>query len=192
MNLSTRIILGVLGAVFSVTGLFIVGSALALIPSVAFDWNGMTFGLDLLVLPLLHRLVWLAVGALMLLLGALGILFGLVHRKKASWIVLKSSDPAIYGDVSLAISKRGLRSLICKAMADAPGVRDSEAELHLSKRGWIIDGVVSVWSEAALPVLGPDVDRRVRTALEKHTGISVARLDIRAQLEPVSALRRVA
>ena len=149
--------------------------------------------LDLQALPLKFGLLWMLAGAGAVLLGGALAALGLARvRGEGQQIVLRGRDgSALYGGGRVTVSLKSLLALITNVAERTNGVREARPRLRLRRSGWHLDCIVSISPAVPIPDVARSLAPRLQEALEHHTGLPVAHVNINGQLGLVGAERRV-
>ena len=135
-------------------------------------------------------LLWGAVGLLLVLGGFASLLAASRRRtqREAYFVIGKRHSP-LYGESVVMLSRWAARALAAHAAESVPGVLECDPHVSLGRHGWAVDARVSVKMSEPLPELMPELNKAVRGALERTTGLPVEGVRFRSTFAPLSAGR---
>ncbi|GIV60490.1 hypothetical protein GQ464_007915 [Rhodocaloribacter litoris] len=193
LELLRRLLVALLGGLWLAAGVLVFLHAMEMTGPVVWVRGGFTLVLNLAEQPFGTVLTWAALAVWAILAGLLLLALALMRvADEGRRIVLRGTAPnGFYGGGQLTVAQRSLEALAAYTAERVDGVREARPRLRLRRKGWHIACRVTLAPDAALP----DVSTRLKTALhdaiEHHTGLPVARVDIDAQLHAIDAHRRV-
>ncbi len=158
--------------------------------------GGLALGLDLTEFPLRERWVWAAAAVGVALLGGALLALALAptaeQRERSRRVRLSGhSRNGLYGSGEVTVSMRSLYALVVHEAERDPAVREADPSLRLQRDGWHLACRLVVTPEAVLPEVAARLKPRLKDALERHTGLPVARTDLDVQLFALDARQRV-
>lgn len=162
---------------------------LGVVPSLELHSNGVAFGLDLYSLAHESRMRWLAALSMTTGVSLLLVVAAVTRTRSRSpqAFTLKDSEvPGAYSHARVTLSRRGVLALVAHIAQSVPGVYDAVSTVSLGKDGWEIDCKISVWGDARLPELIPQLRERIKGQLLHHTGIHVENLSLHTQYEALT------
>lgn len=173
-----RSITGTVGLLNALVGVVIMLAAAGLLRPIDARWSGLSFGFDPAGLPFLSVLGWVLLGTVVFVSGVFFVLLAFRRAKKGP---APASTAAAPGQVS--ISTQSLESLVQLVGERLAGVRTLVPHLVMKKDEWHAEADVLLQ-----PGVGKDLQSAIRdqlrTAIERHTGRSVAKLDLRFSEAP--------
>ncbi len=170
-----RLLFGILLVVLGVTTALI---AIQFIPPLAWQTVGVGVSIDLTQTSVLVRGGWLGCGIILIAMGILLLVLG-AHNQPQMFVLRPASD----GNASttgISVSRRAVMALLSAAAHRTPGVRTVELDVSLERRGWRINGDLSLFQDSHLRDTCDLVANQLREALERHTGLDVLNVNIRA------------
>lgn len=136
---------------------------------------------------------WIIGSVVGALLG-LGLLALALARRRGvgRQVVLRGHDQErAYGGGRLTVSMRSVRALVALEAERVEGVREAHPRLRLKRKGWQVDCDLALAPSASLPEVARTLKPRLQEALEHHTGLPVARVNIESRLGLKDAHRRI-
>ena len=193
-----RLAAGLAGIAILIGGIVLLAHALDVLGPFRAMWGGggMRFSLDLAAYPMRVRWVWAAAGLGIALLGALLIALALVRtteqRERSRRIRLSGhARNGLYGSGEVTVSMRSLYALVVHTAERDPAVREADPTLRLRRGGWHLACRLVVTPDAEIPEVASRLKPQLAEALERHTGLPVAAIDLDLQLFALDARTRV-
>lgn len=162
MKLWVRILLSLIGALFILSGLFLL--------AVVFDLGGMGTTLDFIIGDfryLLAALIVVVVGALIFMAG----LWTGGERKKESINQFTSLG-------ELRISFKAIESMVMRISRQIKGIRDTTTRIAATEQGLVIYLKVKVLPDINIPGLVEEMQEKVREYIQDICGTTVAEVKV--------------
>ena len=183
-DVTRRLLVSLFGLLMAAGGLAVCMHALGLLAPLVLILPGFTLVLNLTLLPLARILLWagaaLAAIPAGLLLLALGLSRSSGRRRRI--VLQRAGLNGHYGGGEVTIALPSLTALAAYVAERVEGVREARPVVRLKRKGWHVVCPVTVAPDAALPDVAARLKTALHDALERHTGLPVARVDIEAQL----------
>ena len=188
-----RLLVAITALAFLAGGVMIVLHALEVVGPVKGRGAGFTFNFDLGEETFRTTLGWIGGSLLAMLAGLLLLLLAVARAAESGkQIVLNSQvDKGLYGGGQVTVSVQSLRALVAYTAEKVEGIRETVPRIRLRRDGWHIDCRVVLQPDLPLPDVTARIKKALLEAVEYHTGLPVARVNIAAQLKAIDADKRI-
>ena len=188
-----RLLAALIGIGFIAGGVMVILHAMEVINPIQGGGAGFSFLLDLGQETFRVVLAWVGGSVIAIAAGLLLLLLALIRAVAQNRQIVLSSPVSdnLYGRGEVTISLQSVRALAAYTAENVPGIREAVPQTRLKRGGWHIDCQVVLIPNVSLPEVTLQLKNALQQAIEHHTGLSVARVNIAAQLNAIDAQRRL-
>ncbi|MEQ9321391.1 MAG: hypothetical protein RIF41_19665 [Polyangiaceae bacterium] len=186
-----RVAVAVLALATAASAVVVGASAMRLVPIGRISIGNVLLTLGLGDLPLQRRALWILGAVLVVILALLLLRSALRSSGDRGFLLSSRGGVGALGGGSVVVSARSLHALATFTAERVDGVLEASTRIRQSRKGWRVDAWIVLSPRVELRSVAHDVRVAIEESLAGHTGLTVARTRIWAQLDPLSKKRRV-